>query len=382
MCQLFRIFSESDRILHYIPKKEIVILRHNYSEDQCRKRSIRKRARKSPHSLLTKQCLNNISVKFQREIMNSNDNLSEDDSNISITNNDVDIIGSKIMFQKDQTKNIIECPEKNEEELENTNKKSEDDKTMIRSLEIAPDQKLPLSNKGVLSKKIEKSSQRFSFANDGESLEEKCKDFECISSNANQHRKSSLLNQMKNNLNLDGILELLIENIKTNKFPDKNRFLNIHDKVQGHFLEDNLEIDLMKSYDDYFPYDNIELVLARVSEKKMLKCRKSRIINRTKMLEWKNNGESSPRKNFEHSNSPFQRKFFKNEENLEKLIQEEKFDRHRFKERFLENIEKDKKKKSGFLNIANFFVERNGKKTVLRVKKRKKSFGESLKPEK
>ena len=352
-------------LLHYIPKKEIIILRHIYSEDQTRKRRIRIRARKSPHSLINKLYNNNISVKFQREIMNSGDNLSEDGSENSIANNEIDIIGSKIGFQSDQTKNIIEnCEERNQEELENTHKKSEDDKNMINSLEI--------SNKAVMAKKIEKSLQKCSFGTDCESIDERGKDYECTSSN----RKSSLLNQTKNNLSLEGILELLIENMKTGKFPDKNK-TNNHDLIHGQFLENNLEIDQMKSYDSYFPNDNFELVLARVNEKKLLKGRKSRINNRTKNLDRKkNNGECSPRKKFEHSNSPFQRKFFKNEINLEKLIQEEQFDRHRFKERFLKNIEKNKKKASGFFNISNFFSEKNDKKTVLRVK-RKKQCGEN-----
>lgn len=362
-------------LLHYIPKKEIVILRHIYSEDQIRKRRLRKRARKSPNSLINKLYINNISVKFQREIMNSVDNLSEEDSNNSITNNEIDIIGSKIVFQNDQTRNIIECEERNQEEqLENINKKSDDDKTMINSLEISPpDQKQPIStSKVILTKKIEKSSQRCSFGNDCESFDERGKDYEnASSSNANQHRKSSLINQTKNNLSLDGILELLIENMKTGKFSDKNNLnkLHCHERIHGNLLENHLEIDQMKSYDAYFPNDNFELVLARVSEKKLLKGRRNRINNRTNISERKNYGD--PRKKFEHSNSPFQRKFFKNEINLEKLIQEEQFDRHRFKEKFLKNIEKNKKKTSGFFKISNFLFEKNGKKTVLRVKRKK-----------
>ena len=53
----------------------------------------------------------------------------------------------------------------------------------------------------------------------------------------------------------------------------------------------------------------------------------------------RNYGENSfsPR-NVENCNSPFQRKFFKNNTKIEKFIQEEKFDRQKFKERFLENI--------------------------------------------
>jgi len=179
--------------------------------------------------------------------------------------------------------------------------------------------------------------------------------------------------------------------------PPRTKNFKIPDQIE---VELPLQIDHLKSYEVYFPGDNIERVLNRIEGMKLInlmrKKRKStKSRKRYEMLiessNEKNRGsifavqsKDSERNmnvkkendliNIKNSNnhSPFQKNFFKTKNNIEKQILEEEFDITKLKESFRERIKRNNESSSGKLNkIVSFFtVKKKEKKKFFRVGKK------------
>ena len=163
-----------------------------------------------------------------------------------------------------------------------------------------------------------------------------------------------------------------------------NRLENNEKTKNQAALEAVLDLDRLKSFESYFPEDNIERVLKRrcliMKSNKNITRRKKKYelflenINRKTKQNLENIMEEKQEKDFlspvSNSNSPFQRKFFKTKNNLEKQMREEEFDEEKIKTFFREKFQKKKKTGGGNLTkIANFFFKSDKKKISLVKKK-------------
>ena len=159
-----------------------------------------------------------------------------------------------------------------------------------------------------------------------------------------------------------------------------NRLENNEKTKNQAALEAVLDLDRLKSFESYFPEDNIERVLKRrcliMKSNKNITRRKKKYelflenINRKTKQNLENIMEEKQEKDFlspvSNSNSPFQRKFFKTKNNLEKQMREEEFDQEKIKTFFREKFQKKKEAGGGKLTkIANFFFKNDKKKISL-----------------
>jgi len=248
-------------------------------------------------------------------------------------------------------------------------------------------------------KQVKKENSQSSYTSDCDSFQSKEKsdlyptslsslNSDCQNSQNNLKKKSAknAISQMKSNSVVESLLPYL-ESLKLLENQEKAKNL-----VQKTF-EAVLNIDNLKSFESYFPENNIERVLSRVEgvmlrnfmkNKKNVKNRKKSRIMLT--FKEKTNGllgnDFHPEnlENYEeekhekelmnqNKNSPFQKTFFKTKNNIEKQIQEEEFDSEKFKESFREQM-RIKLESGGWLNKIVYFFWGKNKKKILHMKKK------------
>ena len=343
-------------ILHYIPKKEIVILRYLYSKDQKRE-GWKRVTKKSMNAFVTLCKVEKQAYKLQREIFLSQSSGTEESRN----NEEHEVKENKENKEPiDKIQEYEENFERSEKIIDEESKKgSENEKTSFDSLE----------NDEKSLKKNKKSVQK-------------------------QEKKEIYKENSKSDVSETSLPSLNSNNQNT---PPRTKNFKIPDQIE---VELPLQIDHLKSYEVYFPGDNIERVLNRIEGMKLInlmrKKRKStKSRKRYEMLiessNEKNRGsifavqsKDSERNmnvkkendliNIKNSNnhSPFQKNFFKTKNNIEKQILEEEFDITKLKESFRERIKRNNESSSGKLNkIVSFFtVKKKEKKKFFRVGKK------------
>jgi len=177
-----------------------------------------------------------------------------------------------------------------------------------------------------------------------------------------------------------------LENNEKTKNKAEKMTLEAKNQAEKMALDSVLDLDRLKSFEFYFPEDNIERVLKRVEGEKLQYLRrkstknipsrkkKSELflqnVNRKKKLNLENLMEEKQEKDFlspvSNPNSPLHRDFFKTKNNLEKQMREEEFDQEKIKTFFREKFQKKKEAGGGKLTkIANFFFKNDKKKISL-----------------
>ena len=183
---------------------------------------------------------------------------------------------------------------------------------------------------------------------------------------------------------IDSSSQTYLESFRlANRLENNEKNKNQAEKIA---LEAVLDLDRLKSFESYFPEDNIEMVLKIIKREKLgnliMKSTKNipnrkekyelflKNVNRKKKQNLENIMEEKQEKDFlstlSNPNSPFQRKFFKTKNNLEKQMREEEFDQEKIKTFFREKFQKKKEAGGGKLTkIANFFFKNDKKKISL-----------------
>ena len=319
-------------ILHYMPNKEIIILKHVYSNDQDRTFSKRRTAKMRIWTTMLK--IKSKASLFQKMNLRSFDS-NEDD----------------VMSRNEQI-------EENEEKME-TYKNLDEIQDNNGHNKIEQSNNHLESNSELL---IEKSCQRQSGTrNSLFKVRTEKSSFSMIESL--RHREIGKSETIVINSTIDNSGES-----PKNEANEKNQILTGF-----------LEIDKMKSYNFYFPDDNVDVVLNRIAFYRMTTLRKKKTKNfkHAKINDFSIETMAYTIDKIKKENinrNPFQKIFFKAKKHIEKLIEEEEFNPEKFKRGLRENYMK--MSTIGFFKkIGNLcFGKKYSKKLVLRKRGKKKKY--------
>ena len=414
-------------LLHYIPKEDIIIQRHNYSELQNRTNYKGKRV----HKMNCRRNLEKIekcAYKLQEEIFprhetssseHTDDENDEEDDEADVKSNghseDSNISNNKaqkplISLDDSQLKSSINN-DNNEEVLKSSmnlvksNNDTEENIQRIHSQSHSRMVKRRNSKKHVLWKK---EASKKSFSNLVPQISQKdllgmlkesfFKNFEKKSTNITEDNNSQRekFEKIIDNLNFNIPVPQIV-----NALPRNSEFIK---------KEEIPDIDKVKSFEDYYPHNNIETVIHEMEiekfkklNKKLRKCnflkskyqmfiqnnlninesiptflRGSTLYDKRKATFLTANASKNERyieKTNDRTQPLMKRYYFKNSINLQKLIAQEKFDPEKIKEYYRKKYIKEAKRKL-FMKVMKKYAKLCSealKKLVKCIGRRKKS---------
>ena len=284
-------------VLHYIPKKEIVILKYLYSPEQERKRC-KRRTRKKNNSL---GC-------FKQNQLQAN------------------------IFIKDDILSMESC-EENEKKIEFVETNNNETFSMKEE---------NFANDDMEKEKIEKTEKTREDETKNNDNAEFKDSFQNLSEKYNKNTKNSISR-------LEKSLKSEILPSSNKSFPGSNSALKPYlIKSEKSFKNNDflLDFDRLKSYEAYFPEQNIDKVLSRIAAFRPLMAFKRKKTYRYNIMSVEsirniNNPLTSAEKIKKEgiSKKHFEKDFFKSKKHIEKLIQEEEFDLEKFREGFRGKME-------------------------------------------
>ena len=357
-------------LLHYMPKREIILLKYLHTSPQCRNpKFIRKnRKRMGAFKFLTK--IENDAFKFQEQIFPSH----ETDSENGISNTSIDNIGTKSVAVSSYGDPLIQSKG-------NTIIKSESIKSVNENG----------SKKSIYLSEIEEDHSNSS------------DDSSSNDSPINRKKKSYIRHggrrkgiiRSKSGKTEDKTMKSFIKIDEDKKYELKKseaknkEFMNMNSDENGISIYINpLEIDKIKSFEFYFPDNNIENILARIEYLKLLKILEKTKKNKNKkkyqlfienhlnlndrqpnyllgnslqkgapnVEKFLEEFEKEGKRNFSTEKSKkIQRKFFKKKSHIQKMMLDQEFDEEKFKEKFKKNFYQIKTKENFLEKVAKSF---------------------------
>lgn len=391
-------------LLHYIPKNDIVILKHNFTTPQDRGFCSKNRPKKC-NALINLEKIEKAAYKLQEEIFprhetSSSEGSEEEDSENSNNNNSSNPSEEKLQSEgKIQIVSIEDNNNLNSQAIEsNIEEKDEDNEEKDEDLNEDID-----TNEMVYSKKIKRRiSRRRIFIKKETGKKTLSKQL-----TASQKDKTELIKLIRESLFVSPAdfqkkfslaseetkekMEEMLQNMPliNSIFPlSPNHNSNI--SANNNKKEEICEVDRVKSFEDYYPHNNIETVVNCIEREKFRKLNKkikksnflkskyqlfiqnnlnvnesiptflrgSTLYDKRKATTLKNNlkkNEKYIQKNNDSIHQPSKRYYFKNSLNLQKLIAQEKFDPEKLKEYYRKKYMKTNRTKQLFEFFKNVF---------------------------
>ena len=374
-------------ILHYSPANDIIIQKFLYTPAQERKEDFKRPNLKCLfNSLKDIKSIQKKSIDIQAEIyrkIDSEDEEEEEEDEGDESNMNLNTMGSKNdiieRIEPDAIKEVNKFPTEKEESsnyfpelLRDSNTQSRTNlrvpravtkrKTRSKTLIINENAKTieSLTNKEV--KEEEKLLPQISMGGKTD------KSDELFSNSFRMPSGKCLSPKLSVRASIMGVLNRMMEHVKGGRSTEGINVINGSSQmdidlstktidVVGCNKDALVEIDMIKSYEDYFTSGNIENVLEKIEQMKRAykKIRKSKSIyskmniankelmdgsfclERSKVFE-NNNGVRKGRPNIMRKN------FFKNSKNLEKMIKEELFNPEKLKDYYIKKYQGNKRK--------------------------------------
>lgn len=402
-------------LLHYIPKNDIVILKHNFTTPQDRGVCSKARPKKC-NALINLEKIEKAAYKLQEEIFprhetSSSENSEEEDSENSNNNNSSNPSEEKLQsseVSKIQVVSIEDGNNLNSQGIEsNIEDKDEENEEKINEEDNDEDLNEGIdTNEMVYSRKIKRRiSRRRIFIKKETGKKTLSKQL-----TASQKDKSELIKLIRESLFISPAdfqrkfslaseetkekMEEMIQNMplinSVFPLPANNHNLNINTNSNNNKKEEICEVDRVKSFEDYYPHNNIETVVNTIEREKFRKLNKkikksnflkskyqlfiqnnlnvnesiptflrgSTLYDKRKATTLKNNlkkNEKYMQKNNDSVHQASKRYYFKNSLNLQKLIAQEKFDPEKLKEYYRKKYMKTNRTKQLFEFFKNVF---------------------------
>lgn len=347
-------------LLHYIPKKDIIIQKYKYSTPQIRVIKDKKRNKKY-NSLGNLANIEKAAYKFQDEIFPRHETSS---SQTSEQNEESvgDLFDSSLIQFENTLKEINEQSKENleyrsSENIEYNNYNEGYSNNNINNEKEENIDNLNIDNiigKTLFKRRRSKKKQIWIKQNSKKIF-------------SNQLSVSSPKENNEKKLNLYTSFENLAE--KENKSQNKSHNSTKNNTLLSTICHRKDDIDKVKSFDNYFPHNNIETLIYKIERRKFIKLNKkikksnvmkykyqaflqnsldinqivpvflrgSTLYDKTKMMHRKLNlqrNETFLEKNNENDGKFNKKYYFKSSMNLEKLIAQENFDPEEIKEHF------------------------------------------------
>ena len=405
-------------ILHYSPINDIVIQKFLYTPPQERKEGFSRQKLKRFNPLKDIKSIQSRCIIIQEELYHKveteeeeeEDNEDEKDtSNTNLNSNFNMSLNSKNEppFLKKRELSIIKDEEDPKPEIkiatidnendESSNSLNEFCPNQYRSILHSPKHKKTRKTRSKTTIAVENNDKSFESPTHKESSYTK-KDtfdedglFRQISIGKSEKTDELLMPSIKNSspklrestrASIMGLLTKMVEHVKLGKSNESFSFINSFAEVDTstrtngeaaivpyYHKETLADIDMMKSFEEYFAGGNVENVLEKVEHERMKrvfkKLRKTKSIysrmsvankelmesgsirERSKFFE-NAAGVKKPRQNIMRKN------FFKNSKNLEKMIKEELFNPEKLKDYYIKKYQ-HKKRKGIWENIMNLW---------------------------
>lgn len=319
-------------LLHYIPNKEIVILKHLYSSEQIRCECVRKKKKVKTFAnmkkIKTKACLYQ---KMNLETIESEESeeAAEKKEKEESKNHYEELVRSVAEFRKSKTskeEKILDRDYNEEMIKESFNDKSMKNISRLRT-SVPKYERLKTENK---------------------------------TSYSTFH-------------NIDKNKECTNEPNSNKSFPAASDISLKQGKLAENELCYCLVMDRVKCFDLYFPEDNVDQVLARIASfklrKKKAKSTKTFKKNRSSFESVTNTfRKQSIEKMKDGARNPFQKEFFKAKKFIDKMIEEEEFNPEKIKKVLREKLRKKKTMTESVRKIGNIFSRKRSKVKIAKKK--------------
>ena len=285
-------------LLHYNAPADIILRRHNYSEHQMRmynfnRKDVKRLFKTKKDFLLIKSAAQYYQQKLGEKCPDSGNRISSEES----------IKQDKQTFQPYNTKYLTR-PSTLEENNFSINESNDED-SECNNIEGATESGPALIKTNTKTKSKKNTHDESLYKSNYFDENNFSAEYQSLNTATSQQAKKSVHNILD-------MMKKIVQNSET--------------KI-GTGMEFYIELDKMKSYDEYFPNSNVENVIKSYPLQQIYRLERKKTVYQqvAKVHDW--NNEKEKMKKGKGGRNFFRNNFFRNEKYLKKLIKEEDFDR-------------------------------------------------------